>query len=97
MHVWSLKVSDLLTPTSVVPSVNLFLFACKTNWTKVELLLIITDFSICGFRKTLSAQHAILYCDVVSTIQTNKDKRLLMFGVFIDLRKAFDTVDHKIL
>ena len=45
MHVWSLKVGDLLTPTSVVPSVNLFLFACETYRTKVELLLIITDFS----------------------------------------------------
>ena len=45
MHVWPLKVGDLLTPTSVVPSVNLFLFAFKTNLTKVELLLIITDFS----------------------------------------------------
>ena len=50
--------------------------------------------SQCGFRKTLSAQHAILYFDIVSTIQTNIDKRLFVFGVFIDLRKA---VDHKIL
>ena len=48
-----------------------------------------------GFRKTLSAQHAIL--DIVSTIQTNMDKRLFSCGVFIDLKKAFDTVDHKIL
>ena len=48
-----------------------------------------------GFRKTLSTQHAIL--DIVSTIQTNMDKRLFSCGVFIDLKKAFDTVDHKIL
>ena len=48
-----------------------------------------------GFRQTLSAQHAIL--DIVSTIQTNMDKRLFSCGVFIDLKKAFDTVDHKIL
>ena len=47
-----------------------------------------------GFRKTLSAQHAIL--DIVSTIQRNMDKRLFSRGVFIDLKKAFDNVDHKI-
>ena len=46
-----------------------------------------------GFRKTLSAQRAFL--DIVSTIQTNMDKRLFSCGVFIDLKKAFDTVDHK--
>ena len=48
-----------------------------------------------GFRKTFSTQHAIL--DIVSTIQTNMDQRLFSCGVFIDLKKAFDTVDHKIL
>ena len=50
-----------------------------------------------GFRSALSAQHAIL--DIVSAIQTNMDKRLFSCGVFIDLKKAFDTVhvDHKIL
>ena len=48
-----------------------------------------------GFRKTLSTQHAIL--DIVSTIQTNMDKHLFSCGVFIDLKKAFDTIDRKIL
>ena len=48
-----------------------------------------------GFRKAHSTQHAIL--DIVNTIQTNMDKRLFSCGVFIDLKKAFDTVDHKIL
>ena len=48
-----------------------------------------------GFRKAHSTQHAIL--DIVSTIQENMDKRLFSCGVFIDLKKAFDTVDHKIL
>ena len=45
-----------------------------------------------GFRKTLSTQHAIL-----DIIQTNMDKRLFSCGVFIDLKKAFDIVDHDIL
>jgi len=45
-----------------------------------------------GFHKTLSTQHAIL-----DVIQTNMDKRLFSCGVFIDLKKAFDTVDHNIL
>ena len=48
-----------------------------------------------GFRKSHSTQHAIL--DIVNTIQTNMDKRSFSCGVFIDLKKAFDTVDHKIL
>ena len=34
---------------------------------------------------------------MVETISTNMDKRLFSCGVFIDLKKAFDTVDHKIL
>ena len=35
--------------------------------------------------------------DIVSTIEKNMDKCLFSCGVFIDLKKAFDTVDHKIL
>ena len=48
-----------------------------------------------GFRKAHATQQAVL--DIVSTIQENKDKRLFSCGLFIDLKKAFDTVDHKIL
>ena len=48
-----------------------------------------------GFREKHSTQHAII--DIVNTIQTNMDKRLFSCGVFIDLKKAFDTVDHAIL
>ena len=48
-----------------------------------------------GFRKAHSNQNAIL--DIVRTIQENMGKRLFSCGVFIDLKKAFDTVDHKIL
>ena len=42
-----------------------------------------------------STQHAIL--DILSKIQNNIDKRLYFCGIFIDLKKAFDAVDHLIL
>ena len=48
-----------------------------------------------GFRKAHSTKHAIL--DIVNAIQTNMDRHLFSCGVFIDLKKAFDTVDHSIL
>ena len=48
-----------------------------------------------GFREEHSTQHAII--DIVNTIQSNMDKSLFSCGVFIDLKKAFDRVDHAIL
>ena len=47
------------------------------------------------FQKAHSTQHTIL--DIVNAIQTNMDKRFFSCGVFIDLKKAFGTVDHNIL
>ena len=35
--------------------------------------------------------------DIVNQIQSNFDKGLFSCGIFIDLKKAFDTVDHTIL
>ena len=48
-----------------------------------------------GFRKGHSTQHATL--DIVNAIQANMNQGLHSCGVFIDLKKAFDTVDHNIL
>ena len=47
------------------------------------------------FREKHSTQHAIL--DTVNIIQNNMDLKLFTCGIFIDLKKAFDTVDHAIL
>ena len=48
-----------------------------------------------GFRKVHLTQHVIN--DILNAIETNMDKQSLSCGVFIDLKNAFDTVDHNIL
>ena len=47
-----------------------------------------------GFRDKHSTKHAIL--NSVNTMQSNMDKQLFTCGIFIDLKKAFDTVDHSV-
>ena len=60
-----------------------------TSYIKKHELLYSSQY---GFRKGHSTQHAIL--DIVD-IQTNMNQRSC--EVSIDLKKAFDTVDHDIL
>ena len=48
-----------------------------------------------GFREKHSTQHAIL--DIVNKIQGNMDKGMYSRGIFIDLKKAFDTFNHTLL
>ena len=48
-----------------------------------------------GFRKQYSTNHALL--SIVEKIRSALDKNMYSCGVFIDLEKAFDTVNHQIL
>ena len=45
-----------------------------------------------GFRHKYSTQHALI--DIVNNIQNSMQEKLFSCGIFLDLKKAFDTVDH---
>ena len=62
------------------------------NYIEIQNLLYSSQY---GFRKGNSTQYAIL--ELLNDIQTNMNKKLFSCGVFIDLKKTFDTVDHNIL
>ena len=44
-----------------------------------------------GFREKHTTQHAVI--DIVNIIQNNMDLKLFSCGIFLDLKKAFDTVN----
>ena len=48
-----------------------------------------------GFRKNHATAHALI--DVMEYIYNFPDEGKYVFGIFIDLKKAFDTVSHHIL
>ena len=48
-----------------------------------------------GFRSSCSTSSALI--ELIEEISTSLDNKKIAIGVFIDLRKAFDTIDHKLL
>ena len=48
-----------------------------------------------GFQSNCSTEHAIV--DLINHLTKSLDKNLFSIGVFLDLSKAFDTVNHEIL
>ena len=70
----------------------------RTMYNRIELF--INDLDLIypkqfGFRKEYSTNHALL--SIVEQIRKNLDNKTFSCGVFVDLEKAFDTVNHKIL
>ena len=48
-----------------------------------------------GFRTNHSISHAVI--DITEDIYKALEKGYFVFGIYIDLKKAFDTVNHDIL
>ena len=64
---------------------------CLTNFLRINKLF----FSQFGFRNGYSTNHALT--NLTEMIRKALDEGKLACRVFIDLQKAFDTVDHDIL
>ena len=60
-------------------------------WTEHDLL---SDFQS-GFRKKHSTETAVVY--LTDYILEHMDRQMITWAVFIDLKKAFDLVDHECL
>ena len=76
---------------SLLPSLSI-IFKRLYNFLKQNNLLIPNQF---GFRKHNSTDYAILQlCDNIIESFSNKEH---LIAIFMDLSKAFDTIDHQIL
>ena len=48
-----------------------------------------------GFQKKFSTAHALI--SLIENIEKATNNKMLLCGVFADLQKAFNTIDHNIL
>lgn len=83
-------------PVSLLPQFSKILE--KVFYNRLENFVTKSDLlSVCqyGFRKNSSTSLALI--DLVEEITDAMDKKHVTIGVFIDLKKAFDTVNHSLL
>ena len=83
-------------PVSLLPQFSKILEKIFTN----RLVKYLNKYNIIcdsqyGFRQNHSTELAIL--EMVEKITDSIDKKRIPMGIFIDLKKAFDTIDHEIL
>ena len=86
----------LYRPISVIPTFSKIFEKLVYN----RLLNYLTRYSVLyqhqyGFRSNHSTSMAVL--EMVDKITEAIDNNKFSLGIFIDLSKAFDTLDHKIL
>ena len=68
------------------------MYKCITDFMNDNDIIFKNQF---GFRQKHSTQHAVI--SLVNNITNSLDSGNVVIGVFIDLKKTFDTVDHNIL
>ncbi|XP_077991070.1 uncharacterized protein LOC144445406 [Glandiceps talaboti] len=83
-------------PISILPTLSKVI----ESVVKDQLLSFLDKFNIListqyGFRKQYSTKLAL--ADLVSDLSDKMDDGYTTFGIFIDLKQAFDTIDHDIL
>jgi len=83
-------------PISLLSNINKILekLMFKRLYTFLEQYKCIYELQF-GFRKNHSTNHAII--SIIQKIQDSIQNNRFSIGVFIDLQKAFDTVNHSIL
>ena len=88
-----------LAPQVIIDQFHYYKYL-KKYWKKVRLKQFLDKHNILykyqfGFRENHSTSHALI--DLVEYIYKSQDENKFVFGIYIDLKKAFDTVSHDIL